>query len=53
MSETSLVTISLTLTEGDLNDLREILHEGRSCGVIEHILEQYEEVKFTNSLTNY
>lgn len=36
-------SISVTLDDQDIEDLRDILKEGKSCGIIEHILQLVEE----------
>ena len=35
----STITISLSLYPDDIQELKDILAEGKSCGIIEHILE--------------
>lgn len=40
-----MVTISITLDEQDMEDIESILNEGKSSGILEHILEQARYVQ--------
>ena len=40
-----MVTISITLDDQDIEDIENILNEGRSSGILEHILEQARYVQ--------
>jgi MoaA/NifB/PqqE/SkfB family radical SAM enzyme len=46
------VTISITLDEHDLEDIQNILDEGRSSGILEHIVEQAQYVQDMESTTD-
>ena len=47
-----MVTISITLDEQDMEDIESILNEGRSSGILEHILEQARYVQDMENTTD-